>query len=211
MELSERDREILRDLTTRIRVLTFGQLAGNFWPPGESGRVNARRRLVELVSRGLLERVQVVSHPLLELESPVVAWQPGMPPPDAGVISHRLVSRWQTEPREMTVYLAGRRAIALFGAKALGEIKNRYQVTHDLHVSEVYLYFRRTAPELARAWVGEEILAPSRKDQKLPDAILHDAEGEPRLVVEFGGKYPARRVTAFHDDCEARGLPYELW
>ncbi|MFO0887923.1 MAG: hypothetical protein U0790_02130 [Isosphaeraceae bacterium] len=211
MELTERDREILRDLTTKIRLLTFSQLAGNFWPQGESGRVNARRRLGELVSRELLEKVQVVSHPLLELAAPIVAWRPGMPAPDAGEISHRLISRWQAEPREMTVYLAGRKAIALFGASALGEIKNRYQVTHDLHVSEVYLYFRRTAPELARAWVGEEILAPSRKDQKLPDAILHDAEGRPRLVVEFGGKYPARRVAAFHGDCEIRGLPYELW
>ena len=211
MELTARDREILRALTTKIRVATFGQLARNFWPPGASGTLNARRRLAELVARELLKTTRVISHPLLGLTRPVVTWRPGEPKPDAGEISATLQARWATEPREMTVYLAGRRAITLFGAPALGEIKNRYQVTHDLHVSEVFLFFQRTQALLAAAWVGEEILAPSRKDQKLPDAILHDDAGRPRLVIEFGGKYPARRVSAFHDDCAARGLPYELW
>jgi hypothetical protein len=211
MELTSRDQDILRDLTAKIRVTTFGQLARNFWPPGESGKMNARRRLEELVSRELLKKIQVVSHPLLPLETPVVSWRPGEPKPDPASISTALQTRWQTEPREMTAFIAGRRAIALFGAKALGEIKNRYQVTHDLHVSEVYLHFRRTNSRLASAWTGEEILAPTRKHQKLPDAILHDDEGRPRLVIEFGGKYPRKRVEAFHDDCELRSLPYELW
>ena len=75
---------------------------------------------------------------------------------------------------DSTVYFAGPKAIALFGSKALGGIKNRYQVTHDLQVATVYLHFLRTNPRLAAAWVGEEILAESRRDQKLPDAILSD-------------------------------------
>jgi DNA-binding Lrp family transcriptional regulator len=211
MDLSDRDRQILRALSSQIRVVTFGQLVRNYWPTGNSAPTNARRRLAELVASGLLERARVVAHPLLELAGPVQAWRPGAPRPDPGTVSGRLRSRWQAEPRAMTAYLAGRRAITLFGARALGRVKSPYQVTHDLHVSEVYFLLRRTEPLLAEAWVGEEILAPSRKDQKLPDAILHDDRGRPRLVVEFGGKYPARRVAAFHDDCEARGLPYELW
>lgn len=211
MELTARDREILLDLTAKIRIATFGQLARNYWPSGESGKMNARRRLGELVSRELLRKIPVVSHPLLPLEAPVVTWSPGEAKPNPAEISTRLQGRWQSEPHEMVAFIAGRRAIALFGAKALGEIKNRYQVTHDLHVSEVYFFFRRTNSRLASAWIGEEILAPSRKHQKLPDAILHDDEGQPRLVIEFGGKYPKRRVEAFHDDCESRSLPYELW
>jgi hypothetical protein len=211
MDLTDRDRAILRDLTTRVRVATRDQLTRTYWPAGEAAKTNARRRLDAFVERGLLGQVRVVSHPMLPLERPVVAWCPGVPGPDARAVSALLKSRWRDEPREMLAYLAGRKAITLFGAKALGEVKNAYQVTHDLHVSEVYFLLRRTEPQLADGWVGEEILAPSRKNQKLPDAILHDAEGRPRLVVEFGGKYPTARVRAFHVDCETRGLPYELW
>jgi hypothetical protein len=211
MQLTERDSALVRALTSKIRLLTFGQIAANFWPAGESGKLNARRRLAELESRELIEKTRVVFHPLLEMTRPVVAWKPGDRKPDTAAVSTRLITRWPDELTEATAFIAGRKAISLFGSKALGKIKNRYQVTHDLHVSEVYLFFHRTNPRLAAAWVGEEILAPSRKDQKLPDAILHDEKGRPRLVIEFGGKYPERRVTAFHDDCEARGLPYELW
>jgi hypothetical protein len=211
MNLTDRDRSILRDLTAKIRVATFPQLARNFWPASGSGTLNARRRLDELVARELLAKTRIVAHPLLALTGPVVGWRPGAPKPGPSEVAGRLQARWQDDPRAMNVYLAGRRAITLFGARALGAIRNPFQVTHDLHLSEVYFLLRRAEPELADAWVGEEVLAPSRKNQKLPDAILHDQEGRARLVIEFGGKYPARRVAAFHDDCEARGLPYELW
>lgn len=211
MQLTDRDTLLIRALTTKIRLLTFGQIAANFWPAGESGKRNARRRLAELVERELLRESRVIYHPILAMTGPVVAWRPGKPKPDAGAVSHQLISRWPDELTDSTAYLAGRKAIAFFGSKALGKIKNPYQVTHDLHVSEVFLFFRRTHPQLADAWVGEEILAPTRRGQKLPDAILHDDRGRPRLVVEFGGKYPEWRVSAFHEDCQARGLPYELW
>ena len=109
------------------------------------------------------------------------------------------------------VYLATRRAASIFGGKADGRIKNLSQVTHDIHLGALYLKFRREAPSLAAGWVGEEIFAPSREHQKLPDAILYDGQGQPRMVIEFGGAYPTERVKAFHEDCAARGLPYELW
>lgn len=211
MQLTDRDMQIIRALTVKVRLLSFTQIRDSFWPTGDSGKLNARRRLAELVERGLLEKTKVIAEPLLDLTRPVIAWRPGQEKPDAAIISSHLNSRWQNEPVEMTVYLPARKAIALFGGKALGEIKNRYQVTHDLHVSGIYLYFLKSRPKLAEAWLGEEILASSRKGQKLPDAILHDETGTPRLVIEFGGKYPVSRVTDFHDDCENRGLPYELW
>ena len=113
--------------------------------------------------------------------------------------------------REVTVYLATRRAAAIFGGRADGKIKNPSQVTHDIHLGALYLKFVREAPTLAAGWIGEDILAPTREHQKLPDAILHDGEGRPRLVIEFGGSYPTERVRDFHEDCAARGLPYELW
>ena len=85
------------------------------------------------------------------------------------------------------------------------------QATHDIHLGALYLKLMKDAPTIAAGWIGEEILAPTREHQKLPDAILHDREGRPRLVIEFGGAYPADRLQAFHEDCAERALPYELW
>jgi len=38
-----------------------------------------------------------------------------------------------------------------------------------------------------------------------------DAAGNVAWVLEFGGGYDAARVEAFHVDCAARNLPYQLW
>jgi hypothetical protein len=61
-------------------------------------------------------------------------------------------------------------------------------------------------------WIGEDILAPHRRGEKLPDAVLADGPGaRPRLVLEFGGAYDATRVRHFHQSCLDEQLPYQLW
>ncbi len=211
MTVTDRDAAILRALTAKIRLLTLEQIASHFWPEGRSGKINARKRLAELETRRLLRKTAVVSHPLLPLTRPLATWWPGKPTPDATSISTRLCSRWGDDLQDFTAFFAGPKAITLFGSKSLGGVKNRFQVTHDLQVSTVYLHLLRTDPRLAEAWMGEEILAESRRDQKLPDAILCDEHGSPRLVIEVGGKYSTERVTAFMDDCQTRRLPFEIW
>jgi len=71
-------------------------------------------------------------------------------------------------------------------------------------------YFEQSS-QLTSVWVGEEVLAPTRVNQKLPDAALVDQHVEPTLLIEFGGSYAAARVSAFHDDAAYRQLPYHLW
>ena len=154
---------------------------------------------------------RVLARPLLPLLEPAFRWKPGKDAPLFGELSWTLQKRWTEPAREVTVYLATRRAAAIFGGRADGKIKNPSQVTHDIHLRALYLKLVREAPTLAAGWIGEDILAPTREHQKLPDAILHDGEGRPRLVIEFGGSYPTERVRDFHEDCAARGLPYELW
>jgi hypothetical protein len=209
--LTERERDILSALSSRVRMLSFEVVLREWWPPSKAAKTNARLRLSELVEAGLLVRERALARPLLPLAEPVFRWKPGEDAPACGELSWAMQKRWTEPAREIAVYLATRRAAAIFGGKAEGRIKNLSQVTHDIHLAALYLRFRREAPTLAAGWVGEEIFAPTRERQKLPDAMLYDGQGRPRLVVEFGGAYPTERVKAFHEDCAARGLPYELW
>lgn len=76
----------------------------------------------------------------------------------------------------------------------------------------MYLQFCRSRPADAKRWIGEDLLAASRRGEKLPDAVLASApEARPELVLEFGGAYDARRIELFHEDCAEQQLPYELW
>lgn len=209
--LTGREREIVSALAAKIRMLAFETILHGWWPESSSAKTNARRRLTELVEAGLLIRERVLSKPLLPLGEPVFRWKPGDDAPAFGELSWTLQKRWTEPAREVTAYLATRRAASIFGGRADGRIKNPSQVTHDIHLGALYLKLLREAPTLAAGWIGEDILAPTREHQKLPDAILHDGEGRPRLVIEFGGSYPRERVQGFHEDCSARGLPYELY
>jgi hypothetical protein len=209
--MTERDREIIVALSAKIRMLSFEDILETWWPPSKSAVTNARRRLSAMVDERLLVKDRAFARPRLSLAEPVFRWKPGQEAPAFGELSWKLKSRWTEEPREITVYLATRRAAGIYGGTADGRIKNHSQTTHDIHLGALYLKLRREAPTLAAGWVGEGVLAPTRERQKLPDAILHDREGRPRLVMEFGGAYPADRLEAFHEDCAARELPYELW
>ena len=209
--MTPRERELVSALALKIRLLSFDEILRSWWPASKSATTNARRRLTELVNDGLLVRERAHARPRLPLEAPIFRWKPGEAAPDYGKLSWTVKSRWTEPPREVTVYLASRRAAAIFGGKANGKIKNPSQATHDIHLGALYLKLCREAPTIAAGWIGEDILAPTREHQKLPDAILHDGDGRPRLVVEFGGAYPAERLQAFHEDCAARELPYELW
>jgi len=216
MTLTERDDALIRALLGKIRIVSFDQVARAWWPESESGRTNAKRRLHELIEEKLLVRERAFARPMLTLSEPIFLWKPGKTGPDYEKLSYQLQSRWtsqsgSTEPRAVTVYFASHRAAHVLGGHAVGRIKNPSQVTHDLHLSELYLKILREDPNLAKAWAGEEVIAPTRVHQKLPDAILLDSKGLPRLVMEFGGAYPPDRVKAFHEDCEMRGLPYDMW
>ncbi len=210
MTLSRRDIDIVRALTTRVRLLTVEQVAAGWWPGAREGREQAARRLRELCTVRLLEERPILAEPFIALSQPIVVWIPGDQEPDHHSTAWQLQRRWTETARQTLVFIA-----TSFAADTLGGVAPRLptlgQETHDLHVSEVYLRLRRERPELADRWLGEEIVRPTRIDEKLPDALIVDAQGHPARVIEFGGRYDHKRVCAFHEDCAARGLPYELW
>ena len=67
MTLTDRERQFIHALASKIRVLTFEQISGMWWPDSDSGRTNARRRLGELAEHELLTRTRVHARPLLKL------------------------------------------------------------------------------------------------------------------------------------------------
>ncbi len=216
MQLTDRDREILLSLTHKVRLLSLDQIARTWWNSSPTGIVNARKRLAILTDNNtpssdlLLRRLRANTHPELNLGGPVLSWNPGELTPDFGALSYRLKSRWTEAIRPTTIYVATERAARYFGGFG-GKLRRPLQVTHDLHVAQIYLHLFQTNQEAAGAWVSEEQFGPERRHQKLPDAVLRDKNGQITRVIEFGGSYDPKHVERVHWDCVTRSLPYELW
>lgn len=207
IQFTERDFTVLRALSLQVRLFGQRQLADALW----AGDIaNARRRLHRFVEMGLIRRSVVMARPLPELLSPVFIWQPGHNDPDVSEIAFKLQSRWRYRAlRSTVVYLPTEHTVNHFGGRHKAVMSA--QVSHDLGVSEVWLWFCTNHPRHANAWRGENQITENEPGQSMPDAILVDANDQPAMLIEFGGDYEAERIAAFHDDAVLRGLPYQIW
>ncbi len=215
LKVTPRDSQILEALTLKIRLLSAEQAAAAWWPGVRRGASQVRARLDALATAGMLSRHEVFAHQLLALEQLVLAWRPGQPQPtenELGAAAYRLKTRWPDEsPARTVVYTATRKLANRIGGFN-GHMPHRDQVSHDLHVTQLYLQLLRREPETARRWRGEEL---GKTDQgygeKLPDAVLMDEAGRPYLAIEFGGRYSKGRVRDFCRHCAQRGIGFDLW
>lgn len=210
--LNLRDREILSALSLRVRMAHLHQIARTWWPSYETLDC-CRSRLDQLIANQLIARCEATVIRMQPLASSLAKWRPTQQSPDLGKLAWTLSVRWQEPPIPTSVYFALPRLAQRYGGRRKGTIPRSFQISHDLAVTEMFLAIRRHRSELAHLWVDEDRLAPFRRGEKLPDAVIADYPGAPpRLVLEFGsGNYGADRLRAFHDDCEMRGLPYEIW
>lgn len=208
LQLRRRDLALLEALALRVRLIGQRQAADAFW---HGHCANTRRRLSQLVSNGMLKKGVVNTQPLPEIIEPVVRWQPGQPAPDVGHVAYQVQHRWKFRAlRPTVVYFPTVKTITQFGGSERSQTKLT-QITHDLGVTAVWLRYANQDNDTTAMWIGEDILAPTRIREKLPDAALVDQQGEPKLLIEFGGSYGPERITDFHDDAAARDLPYHLW
>lgn len=207
--LTQRDIDLVQVLTQKVRLLSLRQVSRQWW---HGDLANTRRRLRVLVAAGLLNSLVAQARSLPSLLAPVITWHPNDNKPRFGQIAHRLKARWRNRAvRSVRVYVATEKAAHLFGGVAHGRLKAPTQATHDLGVAAVWLHLSNNNAQLAAEWRGEDLMADTRRGEKLPDAFIVNASGEVTSVIEFGGAYSAERVRAFHEDCADRTLPYELW
>lgn len=206
--LTDRDLALLETLSLKVRLLDVAQAAA-WWGESRSAPSAARQRLRALEAAGYVERAYVLAHPLLEMSAPVFTWTPGQSPPDMAALAEYLQRRWTLAPVSRAVYTVTRRTAHLFGGVG-GPPEHRSQATHDLHVTAVYLYLLKMAPQRAADWINADLFPPPEK-QKHPDAFLRDTKGTPYLFLEFGGAYDVTHLEKLHCTCVARQLDYELW
>lgn len=210
--LTQRDTEILGMLSLRVRLASVTQISRTWWGRGTDSAQTCCRRLRRLEKAGLLTRRHATVLAMPELEAPLACWRPGSPLPDLGAIAWSLRRRWRGEPVATTIFLVTQSCANYFGGRRRGRISRAFQVAHDLGVAEMFMAIRRSDAEAAALWIDEDRLAPARRRQKLPDAVIsHALDSLPELVLEFGGNYSKSRLQAFHDDSESRGLPYQIW
>ena len=203
------ERDLLRTLTRRVRILTLSQIASCWWPAIRRLR-GIRQQLRRLEAAGLVEVYCVNAHPLLRVDGPLFAWQPGRNDPDVDHIGEATRLRWTRRAIPTVVCVASPLAANLFGstARSLPAMEHR---DHDLRLADVYVHYRRQHPRLARLWIGEHAFAKAGYRVKDPDAFLIDRQRRVIRVIESAGRYGPQQVESFHEHCVEHDLPYELW
>lgn len=157
---------------------------------------------------------RAMAHPEIQLDAPVIVWEPSSPSPDFGKASYRLQSRWCDSPVRTLCVSASELAARQHGGFCT-RLPRAVELTHDIHLSQVFLTYRSRHPELIKHWVFEEQIkserrrSPSPPGEKLPDVVLRLDNG--LRVIEFGGAYGKEKLKAFHEYCLHNSLPYEVW
>jgi len=206
--LTERDLEILKILLFKVRFFSIEQVARTWWSNTKHPTVNALKRLSELQERNYVTLFTVVAHPEIPLQEPYFCWSPGADEPDFGSLAYQLSARWSKPYGATKAVIATPESAEVFGGSG-GKFPKTAEQTHDLHLASLYLRFRKTAPDRAVSWIHEDQLKRPPKGVKTPDAFL--IENEKKTVIEIAGKYPKKKLHAFHEHCATNELPYELW
>jgi hypothetical protein len=207
--LTERDHDLLETLTLHVRLLTVRHCAWLGWPDAK-GLSQVQRRLQRLAAAGLVELHRINAHPLPDRPTPLFTWEPGASDPDPAELSRRTRERWSQPAQPTEVCVASPLAAGLLGSTARGLPPLEHR-DHDLCMAGVYVHYRRQLPKLAAMWIGEHALPKAGYRIKDPDAFLRNEQGKLLRVIESAGRYGPRQFESFHQYCDARNLPYELW
>ena len=209
--MTQREEEILAAITNCVRAMTVDQIARTWWTSTDWGRSRAKSAMQSLASEGWLQMQQALTRPVSELVAPLVAWQQHDRDPDFLTLSRFLNRRSKAAARLTEIVFATDKGTTLFGRGSVPKI-TLTQMTHDLHVTEIFLNYRRHGLSTDR-WIGEDNLPFSWPVQQRPDAVLRSVAGSIYRAVEYGGDYSPERLLELH--CAFASSPnrlaYEIW
>ena len=202
-------RRLAELLATKVRIISDRQAAFEFfWDAARPIRV-ARTAIGRLERQGLVETQTLMTHPEIILPGPVLDWQRGDPVPNFGHVARNLQARWDEPPVRTKIMWATKKAKRLCGVLGSPRRPRAKEITHDIHVAQVYFHLLRHDPELAEHWVGEDELRAKGRAGDIPDAVIAAPGGE-QIIIEFGGAYDARKVRAIHQSYAQYGR-YQIW
>ena len=207
--MSDREKEILRVVANCVRVLSTDQVARTWWSDTRWGNCRAKESLWDLAARDWLCMQPVLSRPIQSLVEPLMTWQVGEPLPQFEKLARQLHERAKAQPVVTTIVYATSKTVSLFGKGNKPTIKIA-QMTHDLHVSAVFLLLYANG-QGTENWLSEDQLPKSWPLDVRPDAVLLDEGGTPTVAIEYGGDYSAQRLEQLHEGFVSIGLGYELW
>ena len=207
--MESRKQQILRTLSNHVRVLSASQISRRWWSDTRWGLSRAKESLWELSAGGLLVMQSVLARPITELHRPLQSWRDGEPKPSFTSLAKVLHKRAKVAPQTTTIVFATAKTVALFGEGRRPSVKVT-QMTHDLHVSEVFLRFLASGLS-SDLWMNEDQLPSTWPVSVRPDALLLDHNATPLRAIEYGGDYSAARLEALHDGFASIELGYELW
>lgn len=200
------DRITVRQLAMAVRYISIPHLQRL----RKCSHRTSRRLAARLIRNGWAKHCRLLVQ-RLEITSPIAFWKVGQVRPDAARISRIGISRLLDVPLEdVDAITATNQTLRHFGLDPRPQLK-RFQQTHDLGLSETFVYFHQRWPRLtSTCWIGEDCFRPDReRGDKIEDAqIVHRHTGEPMLVVEFIGKYKTPRVQSLLDDIAERQIPF---
>jgi len=209
--LTDRDEEVLKTLTLRVRCITASIAAIYFWTNSDGGTRSAAQRFSLLEAAGWLFSEMRFAKSLPRLTQPLAVWTPGESEADFGKLSYVLKHRFNFAATSSRIYIATAKAANRYGG--IGERPPRNSETsHDLGLAQVYLELRLRIVSENADWISEGKLASKRGalGTKLPDAVIRRRGGD-ETVIEFGGEYSKKKLREFHLHCEKNSLGYEVW
>ena len=201
---------VLRVLAIQSPGMTLDQIARGWFRQDAAPLEHAASAVTRLVKAELVEPRVVESHPQISLTKPLFAWKPSDPDPSPRrltSLSDRARWRWYLPPVAVTIYVATRSAARLFGAFVDARRIKSCEVSHNLHLAEVFVRYLIGRPRMAAQWLGEAAfpkLGFDIKGMKDPDAFLVAENGAIERIVEFAGSYSAEHLTRFHAHCAGR-------
>lgn len=197
--------DYLRAGTISHLLTNYVRVVGDVHFPG-LGRARARQSLRQLEAAGFATLRLVVVPGMLSLKTPLLKWQPGDPTPRFDRLAWLVASRWKGPPEKVLIASATAAARRALGGRFGGRPLRRTEVSHDLHVTSLFLNMVRDEPERAEQWVHEDCREASRQiADVVPDAMIEET------AIEFGGKYRAEKLRTIHRSHAIAGRAYELW